>query len=139
MSAVEDILSQIPLNQLAGQLGVNEQEAEQAARTALPALLGGIQANTEDPGGASSITLTFYYLIQTQENSPGIYDTMQVYTYDPATAKYTSVSCRWWLPCASGWGKRSPSSSSKVGARPAAISVWTFELRTSARTGSAPR
>ncbi len=54
MSAVEDILSQIPLGQLAGQLGVNEQEAEQAARTALPALLGGIQANTADPGGASS-------------------------------------------------------------------------------------
>ncbi len=54
MSAVEDILSQIPLGQLASQLGVNEQEAEQAARTALPALLGGIQANTEDPGGASS-------------------------------------------------------------------------------------
>jgi hypothetical protein len=54
MSAVEDILSQIPLGQLASQLGVNEQEAEQATRTALPALLGGIQANTEDPGGASS-------------------------------------------------------------------------------------
>ncbi len=54
MSALEDILSQIPLGQLASQLGVNEQEAEQATRTALPALLGGIQANTEDPGGASS-------------------------------------------------------------------------------------
>jgi hypothetical protein len=54
MSAVEDILSQIPLGQLAGQLGVNEQQAEQAARTALPAQLGGIQANTEDPGGAAS-------------------------------------------------------------------------------------
>jgi hypothetical protein len=54
MSAVDDILSQIPLGQLAGQLGVNEQEAEQAARTALPALLGGIQANTDDPGGAAS-------------------------------------------------------------------------------------
>ena len=54
MSAVEDILSQIPLGQLAGQLGVNEQEAEQAVRTTLPALLGGIQANTEDPGGAAS-------------------------------------------------------------------------------------
>ena len=54
MNAVDDILSQIPLGQLASQLGVNEQEAEQATRTALPALLGGIQANTEDPGGASS-------------------------------------------------------------------------------------
>jgi len=56
MNAVDDILSQIPLGQLASQLGVNEQEAEQATRTALPALLGGIQANTEDPGGASSFT-----------------------------------------------------------------------------------
>lgn len=54
MSAVEDILSEIPLDQLAGQLGVNEQEAEQAVRTTLPALLGGIHANTQDPGGAAS-------------------------------------------------------------------------------------
>ncbi len=54
MSAVDDILSQIPLGQLAGQLGVNEGEAEQAVRTTLPALLGGIHANTQDPGGAAS-------------------------------------------------------------------------------------
>ncbi|WP_232667220.1 DUF937 domain-containing protein [Pseudonocardia sp. TRM90224] len=54
MSPVEEILSQIPISQLAGQLGVDEQTAEQATRQALPALLGGIQANTEDPGGASS-------------------------------------------------------------------------------------
>ena len=54
MSPVEEILSQIPMSQLAGQLGVDEQTAEQATRQALPALLGGIQANTDDPGGASS-------------------------------------------------------------------------------------
>ncbi|MBA3905800.1 MAG: DUF937 domain-containing protein [Pseudonocardiales bacterium] len=54
MSPVDDIMSQIPLGQLAGQLGVNPQEAEQAVRTALPALLGGIHANTQDPGGAQS-------------------------------------------------------------------------------------
>ncbi|MEJ3652853.1 DUF937 domain-containing protein [Actinomycetes bacterium KLBMP 9759] len=54
MSPVDEILSQIPISQLAGQLGVDEQTAEQATRQALPALLGGIQANTEDPGGASS-------------------------------------------------------------------------------------
>ena len=47
-------MSQIPLGQLAGQLGVNPQEAEQAVRTALPALLGGIHANTQDPSGAAS-------------------------------------------------------------------------------------
>jgi hypothetical protein len=55
MSPVDDILSQIPLGQLASQLGVNQQEAEQAARTALPALLGGIHANSQDPGGAASL------------------------------------------------------------------------------------
>lgn len=54
MSAVEEILAQIPMDQLAGQLGVDTGTAEQAVRHALPALLGGIQANTDDPGGASS-------------------------------------------------------------------------------------
>ena len=54
MSPIDEILSQIPLQQLAGQLGVDPATAEQAARSALPALLGGIQANTADPGGAAS-------------------------------------------------------------------------------------
>jgi hypothetical protein len=54
MTAVDDILSNIPLNDLATRLGVDEGTAEQATRQALPALLGGIQANTDDPGGAAS-------------------------------------------------------------------------------------
>lgn len=54
MSPVDEILSQIPMSRLAGQLGVDEKTAEAATRQALPALLGGIQANTDDPGGASS-------------------------------------------------------------------------------------
>ena len=54
MSPVDEILSQIPLRDLAAQLGTDEATAEQAARQALPALLGGMHANTDDPGGASS-------------------------------------------------------------------------------------
>jgi hypothetical protein len=54
MTAVDDILSRIPLADLAARLGVDEGTAEQATRQALPALLGGIQANTDDPGGAAS-------------------------------------------------------------------------------------
>jgi hypothetical protein len=54
MTAVDDILSSIPLADLAQRLGVDEGTAEQATRQALPALLGGIQANTDDPGGAAS-------------------------------------------------------------------------------------
>lgn len=55
MSAVDEILSRIPMDQLASQLGVDEASAEQAARQAVPALLGGMQANAQDPGGASSL------------------------------------------------------------------------------------
>ncbi len=51
-----DLLSQIPMNQLAQQLGVDEQTAEQATRQALPALLGGMQANAHDPAGAASLS-----------------------------------------------------------------------------------
>ena len=54
MTAVDDILSRIPLTDLAKRLGVDESTAEEATRQALPALLGGIQANTADPGGAAS-------------------------------------------------------------------------------------
>ena len=55
MDAYDEILSQVPLQQLASQLGVDENEVEQAARTALPALLGGMQANASDPAGAQSL------------------------------------------------------------------------------------
>ena len=54
MTAVDDILSRIPLADLADRLGVDQATAEEATRQALPALLGGIQANTDDPGGAAS-------------------------------------------------------------------------------------
>ncbi|MBC6446999.1 DUF937 domain-containing protein [Actinokineospora xionganensis] len=55
MSAIDDILGQIPLSQLAAQLGVDEGTAEQATRAALPALLGGMQANVQDPAGEQSL------------------------------------------------------------------------------------
>ena len=50
MSATDEILADIPLSQLAAQLGVDEATAEAATRQAIPALLGGLQANAEDPG-----------------------------------------------------------------------------------------
>ena len=55
MGAVDDILADIPMDQLAAQLGVDEATAEQATRQAIPALLGGLQANAEDPAGAMSL------------------------------------------------------------------------------------
>jgi hypothetical protein len=55
MSAVDDIMANVPMDQLAAQLGVDQATAEQAARQAIPALLGGMQANAEDPAGARSL------------------------------------------------------------------------------------
>ena len=55
MSATDEILADIPLTQLAAQLGVDEATAEAATRQAIPALLGGLQANAQDPAGAASL------------------------------------------------------------------------------------
>jgi hypothetical protein len=56
VSAVDELLAQIPMGQLAGRLGVDEQTAEQATRQALPALLSGMHANAQDPNGAQSLS-----------------------------------------------------------------------------------
>ena len=55
MSATDEILANIPLTQLASQLGVDEATAEAATRQAIPALLGGLQANAQDPAGAAAL------------------------------------------------------------------------------------
>ncbi|MFJ4231858.1 DUF937 domain-containing protein [Cellulosimicrobium cellulans] len=55
MAGIDDILSTIPLDQLAGRLGVDEATAQQAVGAALPALLGGLRANAQDPAGAASL------------------------------------------------------------------------------------
>ena len=55
MSQYDEILDFVPVGQLAGQYGVSENEVREAATQALPALLGGLQANAADPAGANSI------------------------------------------------------------------------------------
>jgi len=55
MSAVDEIMQQLPLGQLAGRLGTDEQTAAAAAQQAIPALLGGLHANAQDPAGAASL------------------------------------------------------------------------------------
>jgi hypothetical protein len=55
VTIVDELLTQIPMGQVASRLGVDEQTAEQATRQALPALLSGMHANAQDPAGASSL------------------------------------------------------------------------------------
>jgi hypothetical protein len=56
MSEIDEILNQVPMDQVAAALGVDQSQAEEATRTAIPALLGGMQANAADPAGAASLT-----------------------------------------------------------------------------------
>ena len=55
MSEIDQLLAQVPLAQIAEELGVDEAQAETSSRTALEALLGGLQANASDPAGALSL------------------------------------------------------------------------------------
>jgi hypothetical protein len=55
MDNVDEIVANIPMNALADQLGVDPGTAETAVRQALPALLGGLQANAADPFGEASL------------------------------------------------------------------------------------
>ena len=50
-SMIEDILGQLPADELAQQLGTDPDTAMDAARKALPALLGGLSSNVSDGGG----------------------------------------------------------------------------------------
>lgn len=55
MSDVDDLLSQLPFDQIASQLGISEDQARAASAQALPALFGGLAANVEDEGAAASL------------------------------------------------------------------------------------
>jgi hypothetical protein len=55
MATIDDLLAQIPMDQLARQLGVAPDEAEELTRKALPALVGGMEANAREPGGETSL------------------------------------------------------------------------------------
>lgn len=54
MSAYDDILSALPLHQLAGELGASPDEVAAASQAVLPALFGGLEANAQG-GGSMSI------------------------------------------------------------------------------------
>ena len=51
MSAIDDILKQLPLSQLAGQVGASQADTTTAASQVITSLLGGMSANVADGGG----------------------------------------------------------------------------------------
>ncbi|MET4639775.1 DUF937 domain-containing protein [Mycetocola sp. 2940] len=55
MASLDELMSQIPIHDVAAKLGVDEETARAAVEQALPALVGGLEANAKDPSGAASI------------------------------------------------------------------------------------
>jgi hypothetical protein len=56
MSQYDELLSAIPMSQLAERVGADEAEVSQAVHQALPALVGGLGANAQRPEGAAALT-----------------------------------------------------------------------------------
>ncbi len=55
MTSLSDLRASLPIDQIAARLGENPDAVRQAIEVALPALLGGLQANAADPAGATSL------------------------------------------------------------------------------------
>lgn len=55
MTELQDILGQIPVDQIAGMLGTDRQTAQAAVEAAVPTLLAGLHNNAQAPEGAASL------------------------------------------------------------------------------------
>jgi hypothetical protein len=55
MFDLDELLTTLPLDELAQRVGATPEEVEAATRNALPALLMGMGANTQDPAGEASL------------------------------------------------------------------------------------
>jgi hypothetical protein len=55
MSELDSLLNAIPMDQVAGALGVDQATASQAVATALPAILAGLHHNAQSDQGASAL------------------------------------------------------------------------------------
>lgn len=82
MQDYQEIINQLPIDQLAQQVGASPEEVQNAVRSAVPALLMGMDANAQDPAGANSL------LGALGQHSPGLLsggvDLSQVDTSDGA-------------------------------------------------------
>ncbi len=55
MSGLEDLFAQIPTSDIANKIGVDEAEVHKAVQLLVPALVGGLHENAQDPEHASKI------------------------------------------------------------------------------------
>ncbi len=56
MADINELLATLPIDQIAAQLGEDPDDVRRAVDVAVPALLGGLEANAADPGGEASLS-----------------------------------------------------------------------------------
>jgi hypothetical protein len=79
MPSLDDLLERIPIADIAARLGVDEATAAAAVEQSLPALVSGLEANAQDPGGAASLEEAV------SQHSPGLVEgTVDLDAVDPA-------------------------------------------------------
>ncbi|MCW2756952.1 MAG: hypothetical protein JWO46_698 [Nocardioidaceae bacterium] len=55
MTSIDDIVASLPIDAIAQQVGARPADVQQAVQSAVPALVGGLHANAQDPAGADSL------------------------------------------------------------------------------------
>ncbi|MDD7814795.1 DUF937 domain-containing protein [Mycobacterium sp. CSUR Q5927] len=58
MAGLDDLFAQIPIQDIANQLGADSGEVDSAIRTLVPVLVSGLNHNAQDPGQADNIAST---------------------------------------------------------------------------------
>lgn len=58
MVSLDDLFAQIPIQDIANQLGADSGEVDSTIRTLVPVLVSGLSQNAQDPGQADSIVNT---------------------------------------------------------------------------------
>lgn len=55
MATLDELLNEIPTDQIAAKLGVDNETADKAIKSVVPLLVGGLQANADDPDKAADL------------------------------------------------------------------------------------
>lgn len=55
MSAIDDVILTLPIDQIAARIGEDPSAVQQAVHSLVPALFGGLEANAKDPAGEASL------------------------------------------------------------------------------------
>ena len=85
MATLEDLISQLPIDQIAQQFGVDRDTAANASREASEALVQGMQANARDEAGAASLAAALGdHAKQADAHPDGAIDLSRVDTRDGA-------------------------------------------------------